>query len=250
MVFHKSRQGFISFSARGQLLQKTSLRARAENKPVLFSALLLSLLVLCVLSGCEFKQKPEEGPDYLVLVNKTHLISESYIRSVTLREVPDVYGDVCRMEAQTLDAYNALRDALAAKGIEIGVDFSYRSVEEQEEIMRDFTEKYGEEYAKRTVAVPGTSEHHTGLAVDIVPKVDGEWVSENEDMLKETEIFRVIHETLPDYGFILRYPEGKEAITGYDYEPWHLRFVGKEAAKEIMDAGLTLEEYTEQKNAG
>ena len=62
-------------------------------------------------------------------------------------------------------------------------------------------------------------------------------------MLAETELFAKVHERLADYGFILRYPEGKEDITGYAYEPWHIRYVGKEAAKEMYEQNLTLEEY-------
>ena len=114
--------------------------------------------------------------------------------------------------------------------------------------MAEFIETYGEEYARKTVAEPGTSEHHTGLVIDIVPKVNGEWVVENDDMLKEMEFFDVIHKTMPVYGFILRYPSGKEDITGYSYEPWHLRYVGKEVAEEIYDRQITLEEYVSDKN--
>ena len=73
---------------------------------------------------------------------------------------------------------------------------------------------------------------------------DGKAIYENDDMLKETEIFAKVHEKLSDYGFILRYPEGKDDITGYGYEPWHFRYVGSvDVAKGIMNKGLTLEEY-------
>ncbi len=68
---------------------------------------------------------------------------------------------------------------------------------------------------RKTVAIPGTSEHHTGLAIDIVPKVDGEWKWENEDMMNLPELFAIIHKELPKHGFILRYPKNKEKVTGY-----------------------------------
>ena len=69
-------------------------------------------------------------------------------------------------------------------------------------------------------------------------------IDDNDDMIAEKEIFAKVHERLADFGFILRYPEGKEDITGYAYEPWHLRYVGSaEIAKEITERGLTLEEY-------
>jgi len=181
--------------------------------------------------------------DYLVLVNKSNLIDSGFVDTIELVEVGTVYDSTAQIEAKALAAYEDLKAALLNEGVEIGIDSGYRSVEKQEQIMAEFTEKYGEEYAKKTVAVPGTSEHHTGLAIDIVPKVDGEWVVENEDMMKETEVFAVIHEKLAKYGFIIGYPEGKEDITGYSYEPWHLRYVGVSAAKKISAKGITLEEY-------
>ena len=189
-----------------------------------------------------------KAQDYCVLVNKTHPISEEFIKDMTMVGISSVYGDEVQLEKTTYQAYLELRDALADAGIEIGIDSGYRSVEKQQAIMDKFIEQYGKDYATKTVALPGTSEHNTGLAVDIVPKVNGEWIVENEDMLKQTEIFSVIHSMLPDYGFILRYPEGKEEITGYAYEPWHLRYVGKQAAQEIFNKNYTLEEYLNEDN--
>ena len=202
-------------------------------------AVLVLLAVICLfgITGCS------NSIDYQVLVNKEHPISNDFIEHVTLVNTMSVYGDEVQMEKSTYQAYLDLHDALLNEGVEIGVDSSYRSIEEQQSVMDEFIEKYGKDYAIRTVAKPGTSEHHTGLAVDIVPKVNGKWIVENEDMLKETEIFAVIHSKLPEFGFILRYPEGKKNITGYDYEAWHLRYVGKEVAQEIFNKHCTLEEY-------
>lgn len=202
-------------------------------------ALIILLIVVCLFGmvGCG------NSLNYQVLVNKTHPISKDYIANVTLVSATSVYGDEVQIEETTYRAYSDLFDALMKEGIEIGVDSCYRSIEEQQSVMDEFIEKYGQDYAIKTVAQPGTSEHHTGLAIDIVPKVNGEWVIENDDMLKQIEIFAVIHNKLPEYGFILRYPKGKEKITGYDYEAWHLRYVGKEAAQEIFNEHATLEEY-------
>ncbi|MBO4276203.1 D-alanyl-D-alanine carboxypeptidase family protein [Candidatus Saccharibacteria bacterium] len=95
-----------------------------------------------------------------------------------------------------------------------------------------------------TIWFPGYSEHHTGLAVDIFVIDSGKIIRDNDDMIASVEIFAKIHELLPKYGFILRYIEGKEDITGYSYEPWHLRYIDSpEIAKEITEKGLTLEEY-------
>ena len=203
------------------------------------------------LVGCESTKNygyKRKHPDYLVLVNKMHPISVDYAKSLDLVTVDTVYDDeTAEIEKATYGAYLSLKSALEKQGIEIGIDSAYRSVEYQERIMLDFTEKYGEEYARNTVAVPGTSEHHTGLAIDIVPKVNGEWKWENEDMMQLPELFSRIHKELPNHGFILRLLKGKEKITGYSYEPWHIRYVGSvEVAQEITDSGLVLEEYLEE----
>ena len=148
------------------------------------------------------------------------------------------------VEKQACDAYFKLKEALAAEGVYVDLDSARRSVAEQQRIWDKFMEQYGEVYTKRTVAVPGFSEHHTGLALDLYLNIDGEDVYLNEDMVKYTDVWAKIHAKLADYGFILRYLEGKEAITGYGYEPWHIRYVGSpEIAKEITDKGITLEEY-------
>jgi D-alanyl-D-alanine carboxypeptidase len=89
------------------------------------------------------------------------------------------------------------------------------------------------EAALEIVAIPGTSEHQLGLALDIIAEYD-------ED---STATWVWLKENCARYGFILRYPAGKEEITGYSYEPWHFRYVGEEAAEEIMSRGITLEEY-------
>ena len=98
------------------------------------------------------------------------------------------------------------------------------------------------------MAVPGYSEHHTGLALDLYFIVDGKEVYENEDLVQYPEIWDVIHAKLPDYGFILRYTKDRETDTGYAYEPWHIRYVGSpEVAHEITDNGLILEDYLKEK---
>ena len=102
------------------------------------------------------------------------------------------------------------------------------------------------QYVKDYVATPGFSEHHTGLAIDICLLIGDRIVNQRNDLFNNKEIFAKIHKSLANFGFILRYPEGKEKVTGYKYEPWHIRFVGKEVAKEIYHQGLTLEEYLEK----
>lgn len=201
---------------------------------------MISFIAICLVGmfGCGSK-----SVDYQVLVNKTHLIADDYIKDVTFVDFVNVYGEKTQLEEKTYQAYLKLHDALLKENIEIGIDSGYRSIKEQQAVMDEFIEQYGKDYAIKTVAKPGTSEHHTGLAIDIVPKVNGEWIVENDDMLKQTEIFATIHKKMSDYGFILRYPQGKKEITGYDYEAWHLRYVGKDTANKIYNENLTLEEY-------
>ena len=134
-------------------------------------------------------------------------------------------------------------------GIYLELDSARRSVAAQQDIMDRFTEQYGADYAAKTVAAPGFSEHHTGLALDLYFRRkgdDGKFtdVYYNEDLVQYPEVWEKIHAKLAGYGFILRYPEGEEQITGYSYEPWHIRYLDNaEIAKEITEEGLTLEEY-------
>lgn len=147
---------------------------------------------------------------------------------------------------ETYKQYISLEKTLKEDGINIKLDSAYRSVQSQQELWDEWVNvpEKGLAYVKKYVAVPGYSEHHTGLAIDICLEKDGELVYDNDKMFADIETFLKIHAKLADYGFILRYLKGKEETTGYTYEPWHIRYVGsKKIAKEIMENNLTLEEY-------
>ena len=215
--------------------------------------MLLSLLAYVGANGeasdasDDLNEMGEKNP-YLVLVNKEHRLPDDWTDEIRLDIVGNALGEKSRIEHETCAAFITLREELTAQGIQIELDSAYRSVEEQQEIWDDWSAdpELGEEYCKKYLAVPGFSEHHTGLAVDIFLMKDGEIIRENDDMIADEEDFAVIHGLLPKYGFILRYPKGKEDVTGYSYEPWHLRYVGDaEIAKAITDKGITLEEYLE-----
>ena len=205
---------------------------------------LLAIVCCLTLVGCGKKI------DYLVLVNKQNKLPDDWESNVELVEVKNAYDEDIKVEKKAYEKYLELKEDLAKDGITIELDSCYRSVQRQQDLWDEWSAdpEKGPEYVKKYVAVPGYSEHHTGLAIDICLRVNGELVYENDDMIKEKEIFSKIHAKLAKYGFILRYLEGKDDITGYSYEPWHLRYIDDiEAAKEIMDKGLTFEEYLQNK---
>ena len=186
--------------------------------------------------------------DYLVLVNKYSQLPDDWEKNVELVSAKNAWDEDIKLEKETYKQYKKLEKDLKKDGVTIVLDSVYRSVKEQQNLWDRWSKdpEKGIEYAKKYAAVPGYSEHHTGLAVDIVIKKDGKLIEENEDMIEEREIFKKIHKKLSKYGFILRYLEGRDDITGYTYEPWHLRYVGsKKIAKEIMDKDITFEEYLE-----
>lgn len=180
---------------------------------------------------------------YKVLVNKENKIKDKFLSKIELITTKDVDDLDVQVEKETYNAYLKLKEFLATKNVIIGIASAYRSKEYQQGIYDSFVEEYGKDYADKVVAPVGCSEHHTGLAIDINIKVNGAWPSNNNELMEQVEHYKVIHKYLADYGFILRYPEEKEDITGYPYEPWHIRYTGKTVAKIIEKENYTLEEY-------
>ena len=180
---------------------------------------------------------------YLTLVNKENKIKNNYLKNIKLVDTKLVDNTPCQLEEKTYRNYLALKEELAKNKIEVGLGSTYRTVEEQQTIWDDYEKEYGLEYTKKYVAIPKTSEHHTGLAIDLSLKVNGKYTWDNNELLAEEKTFKEIHKLLSKYGFILRYPKGKEQITGYNYEPWHIRYVGEIPAKIIEKNNWTLEEY-------
>ena len=180
---------------------------------------------------------------YKVLVNKENKIKDKFLSRIELITTKDVDDLDVQVEKETYSAYLKLKEFLATKNVIIGIASAYRSEEYQQEIYDGYVKEYGKAYADKVVAPVGCSEHHTGLAIDINIKVNGAWASNNNELMKQVEHYKAIHKYLADYGFILRYPEEKEDITGYPYEPWHIRYTGKTVAKIIEKENYTLEEY-------
>ena len=232
------------------------------KKPAVMIWILCLCLMCAVITGCGgTSDTPSTEPtaataaptaddvkgdeiDYLALVNKTHKLPDDWEEKLSTVHMTNSVGGDVEVEKKAYDAYLKLKAALEKDDIHVDLDSARRSVADQQRIMDVFTEKYGKEYALKTVATPGFSEHHTGLALDLYLIIDGKDVVENEEMVKYPEIWAKIHSRLADYGFILRYLDGREYITGYGYEPWHIRYIDDvENAKEITDRDLTLEQY-------
>ena len=230
-----------------------------KRNTIICALLCLYLAATAVLAGCGSSSNDEttaattastvdsaktDSIDYMALVNKTHALPDDWEDKLEIVHMTNSVGDDVEVEKKAYDAYLELKAELEKEGVYVDLDSARRSVAEQQRIMDDFTEKYGADYAAKTVAKPGYSEHHTGLALDLYLIIDGKDVVENEDMIQYPEIWSKIHAKLADYGFILRYLDGSEHITGYGYEPWHIRYLDNvDTAKEITSKGVTFEEY-------
>lgn len=190
-------------------------------------------------------QENTEAEPLLILVNKEHPLPEHY--TVELHQLKNGASSVAAC------MYDALA-AMLSDGTDAGGSFvvasAYRDAAYQQQLLEEDVAasmaaglSWEEAYEKETKETmpPGCSEHATGLAVDLVA-LDYQILDEQQAATMEN---CWLLEHCSEYGFILRYPKGKEEITGIDYEPWHFRYVGETAAKEIMDRGITLEEYLE-----
>ena len=178
----------------------------------------------------------------LLLVNQSHLLPDFF--DITLKKVQNTY----RMDERAAPFMEEMLAAAKADGVQLLICSGYRSVEKQQELFAAKVQEYrnaglSEEKAKEKtatmIAVPGTSEHHTGLAADIVTPSYQNLDSGFED----TDAFRWLDAHAHEYGFILRFPKGRQDITGVIYEPWHYRYVGAEHAAKIKERDITLEEY-------
>jgi D-alanyl-D-alanine carboxypeptidase len=178
--------------------------------------------------------------ELLLLVNKKNLLDGAY----TPEGLRKVKGQSYKMRDAAASALENLLSAASADGITNLKMFSgYRTYDYQKTLfdrkVEQYRSRYGEgavQAASMIVAIPGTSEHQTGLAADVA-------ISSLETTFGDTKAGRWLEEHCANYGFIIRYPKDKTAITGVSYEPWHLRYVGVEHAKKIMQQGICLEEY-------
>lgn len=203
------------------------------------------------LSEYEQYMNPADRDAYLLLVNKTHTLEASY--------VPDNLCDVAytrtdREKVKMVDvaemALRAMYIEAAANGItDVSVTSAYRSYNSQSwyfnyyisvEMQKGLSKDAAEAQVLTYSAAPGTSEHQSGLCCDMHN------LSSADNKFAETAAYKWFSENCWKFGFILRFPEGKEEITGYQFESWHFRFVGRYHAAKIYEQGLCLEEYLEE----
>jgi D-alanyl-D-alanine carboxypeptidase len=173
-----------------------------------------------------------DSPDSLtVIVNKLRPLPEDYVPD-DLVQLPSEFGDGTQeLRAEAADATKDLFEAAADDGVDLTVVSAYRSYTYQQELYDNYVAQYGVEATNDMSALPGHSEHQTGLALD-VDTPDGEHTLQQS--FGDTEAGQWLAEHAHEYGFIIRYPQDGQAITGFGYEPWHLRYFG-EHAQIIMD---------------
>ncbi len=179
--------------------------------------------------------------DIMVLVNyKNHLAKDYVPYDLVVPNIEFTFNEESQkrqMRKPAAQAIERMFDEARNQGIYLYGVSGYRSAERQKQIYDNEVHALGELKAKQYVALPGESEHQTGLAMDI-GKIDGKFGDSKEG--------KWVSQNAHKYGFILRYPAGKENITKINYEPWHFRYVGIKPATEIYNKGLTLEEYSKE----
>ena len=177
----------------------------------------------------------------MILVNRDFILPDGYMPELE-NAVEGDYSDQ-KLDYRVAPYYNAMYQAALDDGVELVPISGYRSVERQTRNFENKIQKYIDEgyseieatqMAAKIILPPGTSEHNAGLAMDICSLYES---------FEDTEEFEWLSENAADYGFILRYPEDKQDITKIIYEPWHWRYVGVEAAREMKASGECLEEY-------
>lgn len=215
------------------------------------------LMMILIVSGCfgneQNKQQIQQelltvdDPESItVLVNKQYTFPEGYEpKDLVYPNVPFIFNEKIEKRMMREEAAKYLEKMFHAankQNIHLAGVSAYRSSQTQTVLFNNYVERDGLEKAQTYSAVPGTSEHQSGLAIDVSGS-DGSCAV--DDCFANTEEAAWLEDNAHKYGYIIRFPKGKENITGYQYEPWHIRYVGVNLATELYNKGLTLEEYYE-----
>lgn len=231
------------FQGEQQKQNKEETKAEAVQKQQ--DELLLSAQYFNQIKTLNGKETIENPENTLVLVNKNFALPVGYKpKDLVSPKVSFSFGDKDiqqrYMRKEAAAALETLFGQAKQQGIELFAVSGFRSYEYQQSVFSREVESSGEEQAKQAVALPGQSEHQTGLTMDISSR------SVNLDITAkfgDTKEGQWVKENAYKSGFIIRYPKDKTSITKYEYEPWHLRYVGTKAAKIMKEKNLTLEEY-------
>ncbi len=177
-----------------------------------------------------------------VLVNKTHALPADYVPASLVTPYVLSISDVIQVNELAADQLKAMVNAANESGVTLYLTSGYISYETQDDYFNDRASMVGEAEANKVIAKAGFSEHQTGLAFDFSDNASG---TATTVAFAETDAGRWLIEHAWEYGFVMRYPEGKEAVTGYSYQPWHYRYLGTDVAKAMHDIApdLTMEEY-------
>lgn len=173
---------------------------------------------------------------YLMLVNKYYKLSKDYIPN-NLVKIESKYGVSYQLESKVYEQFKLMYEDAIKNNLSLFINSPYRSYSTQESLYNNYVKRDGIVSADSYSARPGYSEHQTGLAFDVTSK------STNFSNFAYSKEYTWLQENAYKYGFILRYPKGKEYITGYQYESWHYRYVGQDVAQKIKDLNITFEEY-------
>ena len=183
-------------------------------------------------------KETDKSKNELMLVNKFNYLNEKY-EPTDITDISLKYSYSGNRVAKIAnDAYIKMASNAKEDGIQLMANSTYRTYTRQDEIYKDFYYSKGISYADAYAARAGHSEHQTGLALDIF--TSGTSTTSN---FEESDAFKWLQENAHKFGFILRYPKGKEYLTGYNYESWHYRYVGESHAKKIKDLDITFDEY-------
>lgn len=187
-----------------------------------------------------------EDGTIIALVNKEYSLAEDYAPAdlVTV-DVPTILDnpEVNQLRLVAADALKLMFDKAANSDIDLHARSGYRSYQTQAQLFKSYSERNGEDAANRYSARAGQSEHQTGLVMDVTSESVNYQL---EESFGETDEGKWISEHAHEFGFIVRYPKDGEAITGYVYEPWHLRFLGVDMATAVYQSGLSYEEFLEE----
>lgn len=177
-----------------------------------------------------------------VLVNKTHSLPADFVPASLVTPYVLSISDVIQVNALAADQLKAMVNAANESGVTLYLTAGYISYETQDDYFEDRAGMVGEAEANKVIAKAGFSEHQTGLAFDFSDNASG---TATTVAFAETDAGKWLIAHAHEYGFIMRYPEGKESITGYSYQPWHFRYLGADVTKAMHEISpdLTMEEY-------